>query len=175
MPGTKTNRALNSPSNLVSVGLPRVPPLYGLRPRKNYLLWSHAEERLKRSRNYWICTTRPDGRPHSMPVWGFWTAGALYFGTGRATRKGKNLAHNNAVSIHLESGDDVVILEGNALEVSDKPTLAKLDNAYRAKYKMPLFVAPESVVYRVSPRVAWAWTEKDYPNDATRWEFEVGS
>jgi len=56
-----------------------------------------------RSRNYWICTSRPDGRPHSMPVWGFWTDGALYFGTERSSRKGKNLAHNYAVSVHLES------------------------------------------------------------------------
>ena len=108
-----------------------------------------------------------------MPVWGFWTNGALYFGTGRSTRKGKNLAHNKAVSVHLESGDDAVILEGNAVEVNDKPMLKKLDEAYRAKYKTPLLIAPESAVYCVHPRIAWAWTEKNYPNDATRWEFEV--
>lgn len=175
MPRVKTNRDLKRPPNLVRVGLPRVPSVYGLKPRKNYLPWSHAEERLKRSRNYWICTTCPDGRPHSMPVWGFWAEGALYFGTGRATRKGKNLAHNNAISVHLESGDDVVIMEGSAAEVSDEATLAMLDQAYRAKYKMPLLIVPESAVYRVSPRIAWAWTEKNFPNDATRWEFKAGS
>ncbi len=32
--------------------------------------WSHAEERLKRARNYWIATTRPYGTPHAVPVWG---------------------------------------------------------------------------------------------------------
>lgn len=173
MPRTKVNRGVKPPSNMVSVGLPFVPALYGLKPRKNYLPWSHAEKRLARSRNYWICTSHPDGRPHSMPVWGFWTDGALYFGTGRSSRKGKNLAHNNAVSIHLESGDDAVILEGNAVEVSDKPMLAKLDKAYRAKYKTPLLIDPASVVYRVRPQVAWAWTEKNYLNDATRWQFKV--
>jgi len=76
-------------------------------------------------------------------------------------------------NIHLESGDDAVILEGNAVEVADKPTLTKLDKAYRAKYKTPLLIDPESVVYRVRPQVAWAWTEKNYLNDATRWEFKV--
>jgi len=173
MPKAKTVPDSKQPTNLISVGLPQVPAEYGLKPRKNYLPWSHAEKRLASSRNYWICTSRPDGRPHSMPVWGFWTNGALYFGTGRSTRKGKNLAHNKAVSIHLESGDDAVILEGNAVEVNDKPMLKKLDEAYRAKYKTPLLIAPESAVYCVHPRIAWAWREKNYPNDATRWEFEV--
>jgi len=153
--------------------VPHVPELYGLKPRKQYLLWSHAEERLERSRNYWICTARSDGRPHSIPVWGFWIDGALYFGTARSSRKARNLEHNAAVSVHLESGDDVVILEGSALEVSDPATLHKVDQASRDKYKMPLTTLPgESVFYCVRPRVALAWTEKDFPKTATRWEFK---
>ena len=156
------------------VGLPDVPPLYGLKTRKQYLPFRHAEERLAKARNYWICTTRPDGRPHSIPVWGFWIGGALYFGTARSSRKARNLAANPAASIHLESGDDVIILEGTAVEVdlADKATLEKLDAASRAKYKMPLMVVPESVFYSIRPRVVLAWTEKDFPNNATRWEFK---
>jgi len=153
------------------VGLPKVPALYGLKPRKEYLPWSHVEKRLEESRNYWICTARPDGRPHSIPVWGFFLEGAVYFGTARTTRKARNLAKNPAVSVHLESGDDVVIVEGNAVEVSDKATFAKIDAASKKKYKMPLLLMPESVVYCVRPRVALAWTEKNFPNNATRWEF----
>jgi Pyridoxamine 5'-phosphate oxidase len=154
-------------------GLPDVPPLYGLKPRKTYLPFSHAEKRLAKARNYGICTTRPDGRPHSIPVWGFWIDGAVYFGTARSSRKACNLAHNPAVSVHLDSGDEVVILEGAAIEVdlSDKLTFKKLDAASRAKYKMPLMVVPESVTYSVRPRIVLAWTEKDFPNNATRWTF----
>ena len=98
-----------------------------------------------------------------------------YFGTARSTRKARNLAHNPAISIHLESGDDVVILEGSAEEVdlTDKPTLKNLDAASRAKYKMPLMVIPESVFYRVRPRVVLASTESDFPNNATRWQFFI--
>lgn len=138
-------QAPNSPG--CHAGLPHVPADYGLKPRKQYLPFSHAEERLTKSRNYWICTTRPDGRPHSIPVWGFWIDGALYFGTGRASRKARNLAHNAAVSIHLDSGDDVVILEGTATEVdlADAATIKKLDAASRSKYKMPLMTTPEVV------------------------------
>jgi nitroimidazol reductase NimA-like FMN-containing flavoprotein (pyridoxamine 5'-phosphate oxidase superfamily) len=139
-----------------------------------FLSYAHAEERLAKSRNYWICTVRPDGRPHSIPVWGFWIDGTLYFGTARSTRKARNLAHNPALSAHLESGDDVIILEGSAVEVdlSDKPTFKKLDAASRSKYKMPLMVVSESVIYSVRPHVILAWTESDFPTNATRWQFE---
>jgi hypothetical protein len=159
------------------VGLPHIPADYGLKARKQYLPFSHAEQRLTKSRNYWICTARPDGRPHSIPVWGFWIDGALYFGTGRSSRKARNLAHNAAVSIHLDSGDDVVILEGTVVEIdlSDKSQLKKLDAASRAKYKMPMVVGPENVLYSVRPRVVLAWTEKDFPNNATRWQFDIAS
>jgi len=169
----KTSAKKTTPPG-ATVGLPDVPPLYGLKPRKQYLPFSHAEKRLAKSRNYWICTARPDGRPHSIPVWGFWMDGAIYFGTAQSSRKARNLAHNPAVSIHLDSGDDVVILEGTAVEtdLSDKKFLKKLDAASRAKYKMPMTVMPGSVVYCVRPRVVLAWTEKDFPNNATRWRFD---
>jgi hypothetical protein len=154
------------------VGLLHVPELYGIKPRKQYLPWSHAEKRLAQSRNYWICTARPDGRPHSIPVWGFWIDNALFFGTARSSRKARNLAHNSAVSVHLESGDDVVILEGIAVEVRDPAILNKIDQASRTKYKMPLTMLGESVFYRIRPGVVLAWTEKDFPKTATRWEFK---
>jgi nitroimidazol reductase NimA-like FMN-containing flavoprotein (pyridoxamine 5'-phosphate oxidase superfamily) len=172
MPKSKSVPKQQPQPEFLSVGLPHVPALYGLKPREKYLPWRHAEERLTRSHNYWICTARPDGRPHSIPVWGFWADGAFYFGTGRSSRKGKNLAHNSAVSVHLESGDDVVILEGDAVEVSDKATFKKLDPLSRKKYKMPVTTIPgETVLYCVRPRVVLAWTEKGFPKDATRWEL----
>lgn len=155
-----------------SVGLPKVPALYQLKPRTQYLPWSHAVERLEKAKNYWICTVRPDGRPHSIPVWGFWLENAFYFGTARETRKEKNLTANPALAVHLESGDDVVILEGVAAEIKDDAILKKLDAASRGKYQMPLMIMPESVLYRVCPRVVLAWTEKGFPKDATRWELK---
>ncbi|MDE3136448.1 MAG: pyridoxamine 5'-phosphate oxidase family protein [Acidobacteriota bacterium] len=163
-PAAAANRTLHA-------GLPRVPTLYGLKPRKQYLPFSHAEQRLERSRNYWICTTRPDGRPHAMPVWGIWLEDAFYFSTARASRKGRNIARNSAVSVHLESADDLVALEGKAREVSDEETITRLNAAYRAKYQMPLWIHPENAVFCVHPRVVFAWTEKNFPKDATRWEF----
>jgi len=157
------------------VGLPQVPPLYGLKTPHQYLPFRHAERRLASARNYWICTVRPDGRPHSIPVWGFWLDGCLYFGTARSSRKARNLAKNPALSIHLDSGDDVIILEGQAVEVdlTHKPTFKKLDAVSRAKYKMPIMIVPESILYSVRPRLVLAWTEKDFPSNATRWSFNT--
>jgi hypothetical protein len=69
----------------------------------------------------------------------------------------------------------VVILEGAAVEVdiTDKPTFKKLDTASRSKYKMPLRLVPEGVIYSVRPTVILAWTESDFPTNATRWQFNV--
>jgi hypothetical protein len=76
----------------------------------------------------------------------------------RDARKAKNIAHNPAVSVHLESGDDVVVLEGKAVEpdVSEKKLRAKLDRECKRKYNMPLIVMPDSICYRVRPRVVLA-------------------
>jgi hypothetical protein len=139
MPKTKTSA--QSPN--VNVGIPHMPALYTSQHKKTFLPWSHAEDRLINSRSYWICTARPDGRPHAIPVWGMWVDGALYFGTARDARKAKNIANNPAVSVHLESGDDVVILEGEAIEidVSGKKLRAKLDAESKRKYSMPLLVS----------------------------------
>jgi hypothetical protein len=140
------------------------------------LAWGHAEERLERARNYWIATTRPDGKPHAAPVWGVWVEGSLYFGTGRSSVKGRNLSHSSELVVHLESADDVVILEGEVEEVLDRPSFEAIDVAYRAKYGMGVAEAGEdgAVWHVVRPRKAHAWLENDFPNTATRWRFTVG-
>jgi nitroimidazol reductase NimA-like FMN-containing flavoprotein (pyridoxamine 5'-phosphate oxidase superfamily) len=157
----------------VKVGIPRIPKDYGIKPRKQYSPWSRAEKRLERSHNYWVCTTRADGRPHAMPVWGFWLDGAFHFSTGNGTLKARNIARNPEVVIHLESGDDVVILEGMAerVDLSDKVFARRVDALAKRKYKMPITGIPRSTMFRVRPRVALAWSEKNFPKDATRWEF----
>ncbi|HEX9120529.1 MAG TPA: hypothetical protein VF840_08315 [Terriglobales bacterium] len=93
----------------------------------------------------------------------------------RDARKAKNIAHNPAVSVHLESGDDVVILEGEAIEadVTERKLRAKLDRECKRKYTMLLLVMPEGIGYRVRPRVVLAWLEKEFPFSSTRWEFQA--
>ena len=143
-------------------------PGYGIpTSAKGMLPWSHADARLKRSRHYWVATTSRDGRPHSVPVWGVWVDGAVCFGGGPDTRWSRNLKANPRVAVHLEKGDDVVILEGDIdrVEGPDDPLVARVQEAYKKKYEMPH--PPPFWVLR--PKVAFAW-HKDL-RTATRFHF----
>ena len=158
-------------------GRPDMPQGYGLAPvnSENELIpWESAEEKLREARNYWICSTRPDGRPHAMPVWGLWVEGAFYFSTDPQSRKGRNLAGNPEVVLHLESGDDAVILEGRSGLVSDAALVRTLDELYFRKYQFHLAgdEAAPGVVYVVRPRQVMAWLESSFPTSATRWKFK---
>jgi PPOX class probable F420-dependent enzyme len=130
------------------------------------LPWSWAEDQLETSRNYWIVTVRPDGSPHSAPVWGLWVDGAVVFSTSPESRKGRNLARDPRVVITLESGDDVVILEG---EIETIPLVDRLADLYEEKYDYR--PGGEGDWYSLRPRVVHAWREQDYPRSATRFTF----
>jgi nitroimidazol reductase NimA-like FMN-containing flavoprotein (pyridoxamine 5'-phosphate oxidase superfamily) len=133
------------------------------------LPWSHVVEQLERARNYWLATTRPDGRPHVTPVWAAWVDGALYFDGIYTARWARNLAANPAASVHLESGADVVILEGTVEDVVPEAELAaRIVEAFAAKYVSPLPQAARGM-YRLRPRSVRAWSH--FPDDATRWDL----
>jgi hypothetical protein len=114
-------------------------------------------------------------------VWGVWVEGSLYFGTSRGSVKGRNLARRPDLVVHLESGDDVVILEGAVEEVRDRASFDAIDAAYRAKYGMGVDGAADdgagdggAVWYVVRPETAHAWLENAFLDTATRWRFRVG-
>ena len=150
-----------------------MPKGYGMpKGSKGMLGWAEVEKKIATSHNYWVCTTRPDGRPHTAPVWGVWVDGAVYFGTDRGSRKARNILANPAMVIHLELRREAVILEGMAEEVTDGAMAKPLDEAYARKYKMLLSDAPgEMFLVRLRPRVVLAWTEKEFASSPTRWEF----
>jgi nitroimidazol reductase NimA-like FMN-containing flavoprotein (pyridoxamine 5'-phosphate oxidase superfamily) len=99
-------------------------PGYGLpRSRRGLLLWRWASDRLRRSHNYWIITTRPDGAPHAMPVWGLWLDDRFYFATGPQSRKSRNLASNPRCVVCNELAEAAVIVEGSAFKVTDPASM----------------------------------------------------
>ena len=143
-------------------------PGYGVpKNMKGALPWSFVGERMAKAKNYWICTSSTDGRPHAVPTWGVWVDGAVCFGGGPATRWARNLSANPAVAVHLEDGTEVVILEGTVQRITDPqdPLSTRVADAYEAKYKMrhpPPF-------WMLRPSVAFAWST--FPKDATRWKL----
>ena len=156
-----------------AAGRPITPAGYGISKEAEGMMdWEVVSGWLATARNYWVATTRPSGRPHTMPVWGLWLDEAFYFSTDAASQKGRHMKANPGVVVHLESGDDVVILEGTVDEVSDTNALKRLADAYEVKYEIRADVAAAAArVYRLRPKVCLAWREKDFPTSATRWTF----
>jgi hypothetical protein len=150
---------------------PGFTPGYGIASDAEGIMpWSSAAEKIESSRNYWVSTARPDGRPHVAPVWGVWVEGALYFSTDDDSVKGKNIARSPEVAIHLESGDDVVILEGVMAKVYEAATMKKYADAYEKKYDIRPPEDPGAAMV-LRPRKGFAWLERDFPNTATRYTF----
>src|SRR5919205_4391722 len=94
---------------------PQMPEGYGIpTDSAGMLTWDDLQEPLQTTKIYWVATTRPDGRPHAVPIWGAWIDNTFYFEVSPQTRRGRNLAVNPAVVVHLEHGKLVIIIEGIA-------------------------------------------------------------
>jgi hypothetical protein len=163
----------------ITTSRPRMPATYGVGAATSApgerLSWQRAGELLAASKNYWVCTTRPDGRPHAMPVWGLWLDETVFFSTGRDSRKALNLASQPYAVVHLESGDEPVIVEGPVAEVTGASTMERVLTAYEKKYGIrPDMNALNAAFYAVKPRVVFGWLEPDFPESATRWRIEDG-
>ncbi len=148
-------------------------PGYKLLPAQEgagLLPWSWAEERLAASHNYWLSTTRPDGRPHATAVWAVWHEDLLYFSCAKSSRKARNLAAEPRCTVSTERADEAVILEGEAGWVEDAQTLGPVWSAYNQKYDWKMDGQP-FVVLR--PLVAFGFIEHadQFAGNATRWTF----
>ena len=142
----------------------------GLKP------WSWALERLEKSHNYWIATSRPDGRPHLMLVWGIWWQDTFWFSTGPRARKAKNIAANSWCAIGTEKADEAVILEGAAEEIKDRSVWKTVCEKYDHKYGgnvLPMLESSGGNVYRVQPRIVFGQDEhaENFTESVTRWTF----
>lgn len=146
-------------------------PGYGVpKGNKGLLPWKWAEQRLKKSHNFWITTVRPNGSPHTMIVWGLWLEGAFYFSTGQQSRKAKNLARNPRCIVCTENASEAVVVEGDAHRVQDSRKL-KFFARYEKKYDWDMSAMQNEPIYAVQPKVAFGLYEKKFQSSATRWNF----
>ncbi len=150
-------------------------PGYGILPPDEgtgLLPWSWAEERLAACRNYYVATTRPDGRPHVMPVWGIWLENMFLFSTGADSRKARNFAANPSCTLTVEGAAEAVIVEGRVEQTRDPDVVKRFIAAYKEKYDWEID-ARESPIYAVRPAAAFAFRElDDFMGSATRWRFQ---
>jgi hypothetical protein len=172
MPAKKASKSKRKPES----SRPHMPG-YGLPTgKKGLLAWIWAEQRLKKSHNYWITTVKPDGSPHTMVVWGLWQDGRFVFSTGSQSRKARNLAKNTNCVVGTEHAEEAVIVEGIA-EIADVAARRKWFPPYERKYKFDMggmkgdILAMKEPVFAVRPRVVFGLSEKDFQGKATRWTF----
>jgi len=152
-------------------------PGYGLPAGKKGLLpWSWAEQRLKKSHNYWITTVKPGGSPHTMVVWGLWQDGRFLFSTGSNSVKARNIEQSRNCIVCTEHANEAVIVEGTA-EIADVPARRKFLPAYERKYKFDMkgmkddILGMKEPVFAVRPRVVFGLWEKHFAEKSTRWKF----
>jgi general stress protein 26 len=157
-----------------AVDRPAIPAEYGTRKAKEYVPWSHIEDRLTADRVYWIATVGPTGRPHVRPIDGVYLDGALYVGGSPETRWVQDLAANRNVAVHLASVDDIVIVEGEAEQMAtmDRDLAERLAAASNAKF--PEYgQTPEVYIKRgaiaIRPRKVVSWS--DMTRNPTRFRF----
>jgi hypothetical protein len=152
-------------------------PGYGLLDAssgRGLLPWSWGVDRLSKVKNYYISTTRADGLPHCMPVWGVWLDDSFYFSSGRRSRKARNLENNPRCVVCPEGADQAVVMEGSVHVVEEGPVFRRFVEAYKVKYNfdMDTMDMSDSAVFAVQPIVAFGFME-DLASIATRWTFEI--
>lgn len=154
-------------------------PGYGLRgPSKGsgLLPWSWAEERLIASRNYWLVSRWPDGRPHAMPVWGVWSEAGLWVSSSRGSRKARNLAADPRCVVTTEDAMDPVVLEGQASVVADPASLAtyldRVNAKYGTAYGLEMVDPAANTTFQIRPRWAFGLKHDDFTGSPTRWLFD---
>lgn len=157
------------------VSRPSFPPGYLEKPAA-FVKWGYVAERLAEAKNYWLCSVRTNGRPHVIPRWGVFVDGKIYYDGSPKTRHARNLAGNSNVAVHLESGDEAIILEG-IVRPAGRPEhelAQKIAKSYRAKYAQHGYTPKsdqwdEGGLYEFTPRQCIAWTQ--FTADPTKFVF----
>jgi len=155
---------------------PAIPREYGVSTgSKGMLGWETVEAQLAAARLFWVATASADGRPRVRPVDGTWFEGSIYVGGSPETAWVRDLLANPNVSVHLDSTDGIVIIDGVAasggggISGDAAERLADLQDE-RFPYGRPKaedYAALGSITIR--PRVIVAW--RDFAKDPTRFRF----
>ncbi len=145
--------------------------------------WAQAQAQLAEAELYWLSTVRADGRPHVTPLLAVWLDDAPYFCTGPTEQKARNLSGNPWCALTTgcnawNEGLDLVV-EGEAVPVSDEALLRRLAEAYERKYgadwhfdvRDGAFEGPggRALVYQVAPATVFAFGKGSFSQ--TRWRF----
>jgi hypothetical protein len=136
--------------------------------------WECLREQMINADNYWLCSSRPDGSTQAEPVWGAMLDENFYFASGQRSVKIRDIGPNTEIAVHMESGDDTVIMEGRAALMNDLAIAERLAPIYATKsfYKLTATELLKNGLYRLEPSLILAWEGSDFRKTATRWVFD---
>ena len=146
--------------------------------------WADVVGVLSASEMFWLSTTRRDGRPHVTPLPAIWTDGALYFCTGDAEQKARNLLAEPRCVLttganRYRSGLDVVV-EGTAVRVTGQAELRRLAQLWKSKLDWDFEVGDQAfrdgagrtgLVFAAAPAKVLAFGK--HPYTQTRYRFSA--
>lgn len=149
--------------------------LYGQSSGLDPLPWASVDERLANAGTYWV-VPRSAGQPHPRPVWGIWRADALRLSIGSRVLA-RALDADPVVTVHLDSGTDVVVLDGR---VTGSDVKTETIAAYDAKYDWSYDVDQLGPLTVVSPSTVLAWRSAGWAGRESfrcggRWTFDGDS
>jgi len=161
-----------------SVRPARFPAEYGqtAETTANLFSWDEVADRIAAARNYWLASTTEAGRPHLRPVDGVFVEATLAFGGSPETRWVQHLERRPAASVSLPDDDFAVVLEGDAVLVTDPELPLGAAVAAANKVKYPQYFGEDPAAFQpfwaLRPRRVYAWTLTGFPSRATRFDFD---
>ena len=164
------------------ISRPKFPPGYADKPA-SFLTWDWVAAQLAASLHYWLCSVRAPssgaqgGRPHAVPRWGVFIEDAFYYDGSPETVHARNIETNPNVTLHLESGERAIIMEGSSrpAEKPDPVFANRLATAIGEKYAA-LGYSPkpdqwdEGGLFVFTPRHCIAWSV--FYENPTKFVFE---
>jgi len=144
-----------------------------------HIPWRKIDIWLQGFRSIWLSTTRPNGKPHCVPIWYYWLPDekVVYIATHYTSVKAANLTQEQYVILSAGNADDTIILEGEAHLITDTSEKERANQLWMKKYVDPhtgtkaTIGHPDDRIYRVEVQRIMAW---EYGIVATRtdWKFD---
>lgn len=148
--------------------------------------WAEAANHLAAAGTFWMATVRADGQPHVRPILTILVDGALHFVASTSSRKWANVGRTARCSLSTSTPGLDLVVEANAVRVTDDATLRRVAGAYESKYDWPVEIRdvafhaegaptagpPPFHVFTLSPATAYGFaTDETFAERSTRWRF----
>jgi hypothetical protein len=114
-------------------------------------------DRLRDEPNIWLATTRPDGRPHLVPIWFGFVNGRFYVCTSSNSVKVRNVTAAPHACVALENGSRPLFVDGQA-RVLRRPFPEPVKAEFARKFDWDLDAEPEyDAVVEINPTRWRGW------------------